>query len=221
MSPYFERIRTSTLRRLSVASASFSPTPNLPITFVGFFNFSWFSFWVRCSYLSPRPKSRTCQTPCPSFEMSTSLVPVRTCSSSALAMISRTAWQVSHLRESSRCSDRICAHLNLACCALHRAPILAQTWNSFLWMCPDMRSLRRALARRRRNARQMIYGVSAAVCGLVADSASGSSTGDGFVLPPGFASGCFGSSGTTSNVIVGSVGRMCPGMIVSVPKIKA
>ena len=35
--------------RSNVARASFSPTPNLPTTLSGWFSFSLFSFWVRCS----------------------------------------------------------------------------------------------------------------------------------------------------------------------------
>lgn len=67
----------------------------------------------------------------------------------------------------------------------------------------------------------MIYGVPTAVSEPVAASVFGSFPGDGFMPLLAVMFGCFGLFGTTSNAIVGSERRMCSGMIVFVPKIKA
>ena len=69
----------------------------------------------------------------------------------------------------------------------------------------------------------MTYGLAIESCGWVsvAVSVPGSSTTDGFMLLLAFTSSFLGSSGTTSNATVGSVGRIACGMIVFVAKIKA
>ena len=76
-----------------VAKASLSPIPNLPITWA-LDSFSWFSFWVRCVYLMPRPKSLIIHES-PLLNICTSFVFVMIFSSSAFAIISRIAWKTS------------------------------------------------------------------------------------------------------------------------------
>ena len=63
----------------------------------------------------------------------------------------------------------------------------------------------------------MTYGLPIELCGWisVAVSLPSSSAADGFMLSLAFTSSFLGSSGTTSKVAVGSIGRIPCGMIVS------